>query len=65
MEQTWIRTCQECGHEQEDKFPGKIMSFSYAHRKCRECKSEALDYGSDYYEEENITPELPELETEN
>jgi len=44
----WIRTCQECGHKQEDKEPvyGKDITQAYMYRKCRKCKSEALDYGT-------------------
>jgi ribosomal protein S27E len=47
-EQKWIRTCQECGHEQIDKPPdtSKELTTSYRNRKCKKCKSEALDYGS-------------------
>lgn len=46
----WIRTCQECGHKQEDKNPrgktfGLIEINNYQNRKCKKCKSEALDYG--------------------
>lgn len=39
------RTCQECGNVQEDtlKLP---MTIAYENRKCKKCKSEALDYGS-------------------
>jgi len=45
----WIRTCQECGHIQEDKEPvyGVEPSDAYCNRKCKKCKSEALDYGKD------------------
>ncbi len=41
----WIRTCQECGNEQKDKEPKGEMTPAYRLRKCRKCKSEALDYG--------------------
>jgi hypothetical protein len=43
----WIRTCQECGYEQEDTPPNKDkeLTKAYTDRKCRVCKSEALDYG--------------------
>lgn len=46
---TWIRTCQECGHHQADKPPSrdKELTDAYRNRKCRKCKSEALDYGYD------------------
>jgi hypothetical protein len=47
----WIRTCQECGHKQEDKKPEGTMSDAYANRKCQRCRSEALDYGKQ--EEQN------------
>jgi hypothetical protein len=45
---TWIRTCNECGNQQEDKEPDhtKELTSAYMYRKCRKCKSEALDYGS-------------------
>jgi len=41
----FIRTCQECGHKQEDVEPFKVND-SYRNRKCKACKSEALDFGS-------------------
>lgn len=47
----WIRTCQECGNTQEDKKPIGEMSKTYAIRKCKKCKSMALDYGSYKIEE--------------
>lgn len=45
--QKWIRECQECGHKQEDKHPeGRERdSAAYADRKCKRCKSMALDFG--------------------
>lgn len=45
----WIRTCQECGYLQEDKKPeyGTEPSDAYCNRKCKKCKSEALNYGSE------------------
>lgn len=45
----WIRTCQECGHKQEDKKPDldKELTDAYRTRKCKKCKSEALDYGKE------------------
>ena len=43
----WIRTCQECGSKQEDKKPeGLDLSDAYCNKKCKKCKSEALDFGS-------------------
>lgn len=46
---TWpfVRTCQECGHEQlaTEPKPGANLT-AYGYHKCRKCKSEALDYGS-------------------
>lgn len=44
----YIRTCQECGNRQEAKPPNKNkeLSNSWLDTKCKECKSEALDYGS-------------------
>lgn len=45
----WIRTCQECGHKQEDKRPSAIteLTDAYRERKCKKCKSQALDFGSE------------------
>ena len=45
----FIRTCQECGFLHKDTAPeyGKEPSDSYKFRKCKRCKSESLDYGSD------------------
>ncbi len=44
----WIRTCQECDNEQVTKPPdtSKELTESYRNARCRKCKSEALDYGS-------------------
>lgn len=42
----WIRICQECGHQQEDKDPEHGITYVYLNRKCKKCKSEALDFGS-------------------
>jgi hypothetical protein len=42
----WVRTCQECGHKQSDKEPKGDVSSAYRNRKCKKCKSEALDYGT-------------------
>lgn len=42
----WVRTCQECGFKQADKKPVGEMSDAYRNRKCKNCKSEALDYGT-------------------
>ena len=45
----WIRTCQECGHEQVDNDPSKLNQtafYVYAERLCKRCKSPGLDYGS-------------------
>jgi hypothetical protein len=46
METKWMRTCQECLHQQEDKEPGPNPANGYLNRKCKKCKSEGLDYGS-------------------
>lgn len=40
-----IRTCQECGNEQSDKVPTP-MNDAWLVKKCKVCKSPALDYGS-------------------
>jgi hypothetical protein len=42
----WVRTCDECGAHQIDKQPVGEMTDAYRNRKCRRCKSEALDYGT-------------------
>ena len=41
----WIRTCQECGHKQEDVDPKNNPTPAYLERKCKKCKSIGLDYG--------------------
>ena len=48
MIEKWIRKCDECNHTQEDKPPDrtKELPISYTNRKCKKCKSEALDYGT-------------------
>jgi hypothetical protein len=48
-ERVFMRHCQECGHRQKDKQPdrSKELPDSYRNRKCKRCKSEALDYGSE------------------
>ncbi len=45
----FIRTCQECGARQTDTKPVDPANLrkSYTYRKCKKCKSEALDFGSD------------------
>lgn len=44
----WIRTCQACGHVQSAIKPAHgTLTDSYANSKCRKCKSEALDYGTE------------------
>lgn len=43
--EVWVRTCQECGHKQTDIKPTGKLSDAYQNRKCKKCKSEALDYG--------------------
>ncbi len=46
MEKRWVRVCQECLHVQEDKpATSNRMTSAYLNRKCKKCKSEALDYG--------------------
>lgn len=44
----WYRTCQECGHKQNTKPPNsdKELTSSYRNSKCKNCKSEGLDYGT-------------------
>lgn len=45
-ESLFVRTCQECGHRQEMKDPGTQKSDGWTEAKCRKCKSQSLDYGS-------------------
>ena len=52
----WIRTCQECGHKQEDRDPRANMSDAYMDRKCRKCKSMGLDYGKEETTEDHNAP---------
>lgn len=47
----FLRTCQECFHQQKDTEPEGEPSGVYLNRKCRECKSPALDYGSQQTQE--------------
>lgn len=49
----WIRQCQECLHLQFDKKPEKEMTPGYRERKCKKCKSPALDYGKEMVGEIN------------
>ena len=51
----FARICQECGHVQKDKEPvyGKEPSNAYRERECKKCKSAALDYGHDGFEEKD------------
>lgn len=44
-----VRTCQECGHAQIMKDPALIKDEAEKWReaKCRKCRSEALDFGSE------------------
>jgi hypothetical protein len=57
----WMRTCQECGHEQPDSAPdrSKELSTAYCNRKCKKCKSEALDYGREVPEPAEIYADHP------
>lgn len=52
----WIRKCDECCNKQIDNKPSldKELSISYRNRKCKKCKSEALDYGQTYTEKKPI-----------
>lgn len=43
----WIRICQECGNKQTDTQPFLTLTDVYKNRKCKKCKSEALDYGKE------------------
>jgi len=47
MTNTWLRTCQSCGHKQEDEEPPQSQPAydKWAERKCKKCKSSDLDYG--------------------
>lgn len=42
----WIRTCQECWHNDIYKHPDMYLKDSWRDVKCHKCKSPALDYGS-------------------
>jgi hypothetical protein len=47
----FMRTCQECGNKQVELHPptyGVEPSNAYKDRKCKKCKSESLDYGSEF-----------------
>ena len=46
----FARTCQECGNIQAATPPSDRITDTYRNAKCRKCKSEALDYGSDSFE---------------
>ena len=49
----YIRTCQSCGHEQECPRPTHTdktkdgLTDAFCNRKCKKCKSESLDLGSE------------------
>lgn len=63
MQINFLRVCQECGHRQEDRDPRGMTEQQYniySERKCKKCKSSALDYGREY---PNIDPrELNKLD---
>lgn len=54
MENTWVRTCQECGHKQISAKPNPDaeLTDAYRNKKCRRCKSSGLDYGTEMTKEE-------------
>ena len=56
--QKYIRTCQECSHRQTDTPPPdpNKMTEAFRNRKCKRCKSEALDLGSEQDVDENLRP---------
>lgn len=45
----WARKCNECGNLQLDTEPVNAPTDAYLNRKCKKCKSEALDYGNSGY----------------
>jgi hypothetical protein len=50
MPTIFVRTCQECGHKQEAKDPQTykdVVKEAWRDVKCKRCKSDALDYGSE------------------
>lgn len=49
----WLRRCQECGNVQAMKSPESQKTENWREAKCRKCKSESLDYGTqnEYYED--------------
>lgn len=51
----WIRTCQECGHKQEDDMPKAQVSIAWENRRCEECRSPALDYGKEKLSQDDST----------
>jgi hypothetical protein len=57
----WIRICQECGNKQEDKDPKHAITYAYLNKKCKKCKSEALDFGSMHSDDNEDVEALNEL----
>lgn len=58
MKMPWKRTCQECGHAQGDKDPSNLSGAAFERfrdRKCKHCKSEALDWGMSTQTQEDDT----------
>lgn len=49
----FVRTCQECGYKQVNTSPAKYTNDRWRDVKCKNCKSPALDYGSDGWRLEN------------
>ena len=42
---SWVRTCQECMRPQVTKSPKDYKGETWRDLKCKNCKSEPLDYG--------------------
>lgn len=57
----WMRKCDGCGHQQEDKKPSDIreLTDAYRERKCKACKSASLEYGRDVQEAHEVYAEHP------
>ena len=58
----WIRTCQECGKEQNTKPPSKPPTDAWLYKTCTKCQSEGLDYGCERTYIEGIEQKYEEIE---
>jgi len=53
MQTVWVRTCQECGHEQESKCPADYKGVNWTELRCKKCKSLGMNYGKKMNKNEN------------